>query len=58
MTYNDWVCKLREEILKRLREYEEMPAMLRNQGFARFALADSIAEFAAENAHLLILEND
>lgn len=52
-TRDEWVRQLRAEVVKRIKEYEEMPAVMKGNGFARLALADSIAEIAAENAHLL-----
>lgn len=53
MKRDEWVKLLRAEIEKRIREYEAMPSVVKGNGFARLAVADSIAELAAENAHLL-----
>lgn len=49
----EWVRDMRAEIDKRIKQYEGLPPALKANGFARLALADSIAELAAENAHEL-----
>jgi hypothetical protein len=53
MTRDEWVKAFRAEVDKRIREYEAMPDVIKANGFARLACADSIAEIAAENAKLL-----
>lgn len=54
MNRDEWVKALRAEIVKRIEEYEGMSPFIKANGFARLALADSIAEMAATNASLLI----
>ena len=54
MTHDEWVNAIREEIAKRIKEYDATPSFLKQNGFARLVLSDSIAELAAANAHLLL----
>lgn len=56
MNREEWVKALRTEIVKRIREYEQMPPFVKSNGFALLACADSIAEIAAENAPKLVSE--
>lgn len=53
MTRDEWVKAMRAEIVKRIENYESYPPFMKANGFARLALADSIAELAAENMHHL-----
>lgn len=53
MTRAEWVKAFRAEVEKRIREYEQMPEAVKANGFARLAIADSIAEVAVQNVKLL-----
>lgn len=50
MTKKEFIVAFRTEADKRIKEYEELPAFLRNIPFSRLALADGLAELAAHNA--------